>query len=193
MSAQNQLITDKARSLIGTVNGPVVAWTKISQSEIRRFMQSIPDDDPLYYDDEYAKNTRFGGVVAPPTLPITIMGQRPPGTHDPLPGLADDAGDDTSATSDDLEVGWYLGLRALIAQFPPNMLFFHGGDELEIFQLAQPGDQITCTSEVVDMYEKDGRSGHLGFVVLLYKYVNQRGELLCTSRHTEVLRESKKE
>ena len=194
MSEKHQLITDQVRSYIGTESKPLTAWAKVTSTEIRRFMQSIPDEDPIYWDEEYARASKFGGIVAPPTLPQVIVGMRPPGSPDMLLDMPDDwGGDNPTADGDPMEVGWYPGLGEMIDQFPKNMVFFHGGDDLRIYQLAALGDQVTCTSKVVDMYEKPGRSGQLGFVVIDFTYVNQKGEVLCVNRHTEVLRESAEE
>ncbi|RJP70047.1 MAG: MaoC family dehydratase [Candidatus Abyssobacteria bacterium SURF_17] len=45
----------------------------VEKGHIRRFAQAIGDDNPLYYDEEYAKKSRYGGIIAPPTFP-TVFG-----------------------------------------------------------------------------------------------------------------------
>lgn len=51
---------------VGVETAPVV--TEVDRSMIRRFAVAIGDDDPLYVDEAYARSTRFGGIVAPPTF-----------------------------------------------------------------------------------------------------------------------------
>ncbi len=41
---------------------------EVEKGMIRKFAEAIGDPNPLYYDEEYAKNTRHGGIVAPPTF-----------------------------------------------------------------------------------------------------------------------------
>ncbi len=55
--------------------------------------------------------------------------------------------------------------------------------------MPQPGDTITSQSRIVDVYEKSGRSGMLGFSVKETVFTNQNGEVLCIDRYTGVVRE----
>jgi hypothetical protein len=53
----------------------------------------------------------------------------------------------------------------------------------------RPGDAITTTSYLRDVYEKTGRSGHLVFVVWETELVNQRGETVARCRRSFVRQE----
>jgi acyl dehydratase len=44
----------------------------IEAGAIRRFVEALGDTNPLYMDPEYARQTRWGGVIAPPTFLCTI-------------------------------------------------------------------------------------------------------------------------
>jgi acyl dehydratase len=44
----------------------------IEAGAIRRFVEALGDPNPLYVDPEYARGTRWGGVIAPPTFLCTI-------------------------------------------------------------------------------------------------------------------------
>ncbi len=59
-----------ARAAIG-VRGQAVSH-RIELGAIRRFVESIGDTSPLYTDAEYARTTRFGGIIAPPTFLCTL-------------------------------------------------------------------------------------------------------------------------
>jgi hydroxyacyl-ACP dehydratase HTD2-like protein with hotdog domain len=50
------------------------------------------------------------------------------------------------------------------------------------------GDAITVQSQIVDLYEKSGRSGDLVFVVFERNYLNDRDELVVDERTTTVFR-----
>jgi acyl dehydratase len=59
------------KSVIGKTTA--VHKMEVEKGHIRRFAQAIGDDNPLYHDEEYARKSRYGGIVAPPTFP-TVFG-----------------------------------------------------------------------------------------------------------------------
>ena len=65
-------ITDAAletlRSRIGVL-GPMSPETDpYSRTQIIRYMASIGDENPLYWNEDYAAGTRWGGLTAPPRM-----------------------------------------------------------------------------------------------------------------------------
>jgi len=46
-------------------------------SSIRRYAQAISDLNPLYLDEEYAKKSEYGGIIAPPTFIFDVRRSRP--------------------------------------------------------------------------------------------------------------------
>lgn len=40
----------------------------ITKEQIQRFAKSIGDENPLYFDEEFAKKSRFGGIISPPSI-----------------------------------------------------------------------------------------------------------------------------
>jgi acyl dehydratase len=58
------------QSLIGARSTPVVNW--IERGAVRRFAEAIGDPSPLYHDEEAARRSRYGGLIAPPTFPFTL-------------------------------------------------------------------------------------------------------------------------
>jgi len=61
---------DRLRSKIGVEWEPGVY--EIEKGMIRRFVQAIDDPNPLWQNDEHARKSRYGGIVAPPTFILTI-------------------------------------------------------------------------------------------------------------------------
>lgn len=49
----------------------------IEAGAIRRFVEALGDANPLYTDAEYARTTRWGGIIAPPTFLCTISATLP--------------------------------------------------------------------------------------------------------------------
>jgi len=40
---------------------------------IQDYARAIGDLNPLYFDEEYARASRFGGLIAPPTIHVPLM------------------------------------------------------------------------------------------------------------------------
>jgi acyl dehydratase len=53
---------------------------------------------------------------------------------------------------------------------------FDAGKDIEIGAPVRPGDVLTASSTVHDIYEKTGRSGTMVFIVFRTRVSNQRGE-----------------
>jgi len=64
--AEGSLGIEGLRGKIGVAQEPRVY--EIERGMISRFAQAIDDPNPLWQDEEYAKKTRFGGIIAPPTF-----------------------------------------------------------------------------------------------------------------------------
>ena len=44
----------------------------VEKGAVRKFAEAIGDPNPLYVDEEAAKASRYGGLIAPPTFPRTF-------------------------------------------------------------------------------------------------------------------------
>ena len=144
-------MTDEAKGWIG--HETVEVSDPVSLRQIREYLAGTDDWNPLYYDEEYAKRTPYGGIIAP------RMFYRVP-LRKVLP---------ESALQED---GQYPD-RSVPGVFGRSMA---GGQEVEVFEPVRPGDVLTLTTTVLDIYEKQGRSGRLIFQVNRESYSNQRGE-----------------
>jgi acyl dehydratase len=58
-------IVERLRGRIGIERGPVVR--KIEKGALIKFAKAIGETNPLYFDEDYARGTRFGAIIAPPT------------------------------------------------------------------------------------------------------------------------------
>jgi acyl dehydratase len=172
-------ITPEIKALIGLEGEPQTCCEPVERSEVRRFAQAVMDDDPIFWNDAYVKQTRYGGVVAPPLFPL-FAHRHPPGSPDPLA---------TAATDPDFD--GFVGL--LTTGLPPVPLptlprLLNGGNEVEFYQLPKLGDRITARAKYLDIYEKTGRSGTMVFIVVETRYTNQQDEVLMISRLTLIRR-----
>jgi acyl dehydratase len=68
MSAENSHITAEIRDLLGKETPPL--YLQVEKGDIRRWAQAVGDSNPQWTDDEYARKSKYGHVVAPPTFLI---------------------------------------------------------------------------------------------------------------------------
>ncbi|MEK3937174.1 MaoC family dehydratase N-terminal domain-containing protein [Sporosarcina sp. FSL W7-1349] len=61
---------DLDKSLIGLRGQPYIV--DVERRHIRQFAEAIGDSNPLYKDEEYAANSPYGGIIAPPTFLIAL-------------------------------------------------------------------------------------------------------------------------
>ena len=65
-TAPEDIITPELRRWVGME--AQLGIEVVEAGAIRRFADAIKDPNPLYRDEEYARNTPYGGIVAPPTF-----------------------------------------------------------------------------------------------------------------------------
>ena len=68
--ADDSLIVEEMRNRIGVEGKPRVY--EIEKGLIRRFALAIGDPNPLWQDEEYAKKSKYRGIVAPPAMIIAL-------------------------------------------------------------------------------------------------------------------------
>ena len=56
---------ERLKRKIGHRSGPHVQ--AVEAGAIAKFARAIGETNPLFFDDAYARTTRFGGIIAPPT------------------------------------------------------------------------------------------------------------------------------
>ena len=92
--ADRQLLIDELRGMLSKEGKPSVV--EIDRSMIRRFVESVGDSNPLWRDEYYATNTKYGGIVVPPYFFFTSLmsgsGGRPELTL-PFDRILDGGGD----------------------------------------------------------------------------------------------------
>lgn len=64
----------------------------------------------------------------------------------------------------------------------------HGEHEFEYFQPIRPGDRLCCQMKVKDLFERDGRSGSMQFLVIDTEMKDEAGQLIAISRMTIIYR-----
>lgn len=68
MSEPEDIITPELRAWIGRDIGRVAIPEPISGSEVRRYARATGDDNPLWFDEDYARAAGYRGRVVPPMV-----------------------------------------------------------------------------------------------------------------------------
>lgn len=163
-------ITPEMRRRIG-VEGPPRTSPPVDRTLMRIWAIAISWPEPpdrLFVDEEYAKTTRFGGIIAPPYF-------------NPFAYAVDEARLSGSGRSGVGGAGQAEEGQDQASRAPGG----NAGGEAEYFGVPiRPGDVITARSKAADIYERAGRSGRTLFTVTETTWRNQRGELVRIYRGT---------
>lgn len=155
-------LTEELKSWIGR-EVTYVAPDELSKASIRLFALATGDCNPLYCDEAIARESRHGGLIAPPTFICE--------TNQLYPRLAGEDG--------------YFGHRFDLPIDGDRVI--RGGNEYVFHKPARPDDRITVTWRITDIYERKTRkAGLLLFVVSEARYTNQHGDLLAVNRETTI-------
>jgi len=155
--AEGSKITPDIQALIGVWSEPVVL--EVERGAIARYADAIGDPTPLYRDEEYAKNTKYGGIVAPPGFFGWPVG------------------------GGNIEAGM---ARVVGAVAEGGMLrILDGGIELNFYVPVRAGDTLVTYGKLADAREKETKSqGTMLFLIIEQKYLNQNGSLVAVARQT---------
>ena len=151
----------------------------IEAGHIMMFARSVGDKNPIYYDEEYAKSTEPGAIIAPPTFYMASAQFDPdyflrPKIGEPWFGSGKNpTGVDPSAGG-----GGGAG-RGL-----------HAEQHFEYHLPVKAGDVLKAEVKPGEKWEKQGkRGGKLIFSETVTEYYNQDGELAVTARSIGVVTE----
>ena len=80
-----------------------------------------------------------------------------------------------------------VSIDSLLPKFPLEKAMA-GGLKIEYHKPVHPGDWLTATRTLTDIYEKEGRSGPLIFYEVVMDVKNDEGELVIREKTTRILR-----
>ncbi len=144
----------------------------VEASHILMFARSIGDDNPIYYDEDYAKGTEPGSIIAPPTFAQASAQFDPDYLLRPKIGGDGWMGSGKEPTGIKREASGGRGGGGL-----------HAEQHFEYHRHLKPGDVLSATTKPGKTWEKQGkRSGKLVFSESITEYRDQSGELVITAR-----------
>ncbi len=97
----------------------------VCKEKIREYAKAIKNSDPLYIDEEYARKSKYGCIIAPPTFCVVF------GAHLIEPIFLDN------------ELN--LNLAMLV----------HGEQEFEFYEVVKDRDVITSNAKIINIVNKE--------------------------------------
>jgi hypothetical protein len=173
MAVSDTWISDDMRALVGREYGSTTTSVPISLSDIRKWALAIyfPEVPPrLFWDEEYAATTEFGGIVAPeefnPFAWFTADGPVMPSTFE---GVVRGTGPEEA-----------LGVAA-----PATSFILNGGIEVTYGVRMRPDDVITAgPTRVLEYKERPSRLGLMLMTTSERTWTNQKDEMVKVTHNT---------
>ena len=154
----------------------------IEASHILMFARAVGDKNPIYSDEDYARTTEPGGIIAPPTFAQASAQFDPdyflrPKIGEPWFGSAKEpTGIQRRESKSEGEGGGDRPSGAAAGGL-------HAEQHFEYHRPLRPGDVLTAESKPGKTWTKEGRrAGKLHFSESVTEYRDQNGELVVTAR-----------
>ena len=129
--------------------------TQATPDNIKNFADAVGDANPLWINEAYAKKSRCGGIIAPPTFLYNI-------NHGSSPALAPPG-----------------------QAPPMNLALLYAGAEFEFFRLIRLGDEFIVRGKSTGIVRKQSKSiGPMLFTTGEVTYSNRKKELIGILRTT---------
>lgn len=162
----DSLIPDEAAAKIGTV--VATATGAVVKRDWQRWAVSVREDNPLYFDADYAREHGYVDVICPPLyVQYAILGVTP---------------------LDTLRADGSSGAASGNLVFPKCPKRMAGGESTTFLRPSYDGDVITSVRTVESIVEKQGRSGRFVLVTWKTEYTNQRRELVAAATTSMIVR-----
>ena len=160
----------------------------VDRTGILLFASALGETNPIYWDEEYAKKTPLGGVIAPPTFATSsahwdpnhaLRGVRriPAAPQKPVPAAG---GVPAQARGSGGGGGGGLDLTRIL----------HGEQRFEYHKPVRPGMTLTVTQRPGQSWTKEGKKGGtMRFSESISEYRDEKGELVVTATSVGIVTE----
>ena len=161
----SSLIPSESLARVGEVlAGPVTV--PIDRREAQRYAYAVGDENPLYFDEKAAHSAGYRTITVPPLFITHALVLPKPANTLREDGLYEDT------TSVQREVS--------------RMMF--GGEEWDFIEPVCVGDEITATTRLADLDQKEGSKGPFVRLVRETTFVNQDEQVVARSRQIGIAR-----
>ena len=151
------MIPEEIKKLIGTSSSPKLY--EVEKGAIRRFADAVGDGNPLYQNEEYARTSKYGTIIAPPGF---------------FGWPSDQARNSPLAVDIPPELE-----SAFTRSGYPLSLVLDGGMEYEFFMPVRAGDILQAVTTVRNLRERRNETGSIIVSFLDTIYHNQDGALVA--------------
>tara|TARA_B100001989_G_scaffold245005_1_gene214345 strand:- start:57 stop:605 length:549 start_codon:yes stop_codon:yes gene_type:complete len=147
---------------------PVTSPDPVNVPMIRHWAYALSDFNPAYLDEDFAKKSRYGGIVSPPVM-LQSWTMAPP----KLEGIHERGGVPVELGENPLQFLADAGYTGIVAT----------NSEFEVERYPRVGDDITAETVFETISdEKKTAMGTGFFVTWLTTYCNQDGEVIGRQR-----------
>ena len=158
------MTAEQVNKLIGKTGDSVIM--EVEKGAIRKYADAVEDHNPIYWDEEYARNSRYGSITAPPGFfgwPTKWTKSRPTFTK-----IREEMVDTLAQA----------GYSRLV----------DAGIEYDFFHPVRAGDTLTALPRIMSISERESKGGKLLLSIVETAYTNQNGELVAKARQTLIHR-----
>ncbi len=151
-SSNDSLITKEMLDHVGVESDPWIC--EVDKTSVRMFARSVGQIDPVYYDEQAAKDAGYRSLPAPAGYLGTPI-------YNPV--AKDNA----------------LGMVGGPQPSRPLTRILNGGTEIEYLADICAGDVLTARSHIANYEERDGSIGPMLIVTSKTTYMNENDELVA--------------
>jgi acyl dehydratase len=144
----------------------------VDRTAILLFASALGETNPIYYDEEHARETPLGGVIAPPTFGVASSQWNPRHFFRGVRRIPPPAPSATRAAEARPERG----------EGGPVARILHGEQRFEYHRPLRPGMRLRVHTRPGRSWEKQGRrGGALRFSESVTEYRDESGELVLVA------------
>ena len=158
------MLPEEVTNLIGKAGN--ITIMDVEKGAIKKHADAVGDFNPIYWDEEYASNSRYGSIIAPPGF----FG---------WPTRWSESGPTYTKLREELILA--------IAQAGYERVL-DGGIEYEFFSPVRAADTLAALPKIINIFEKETKAGTLVFSVMETTYTNQNDRLVAKARNTLIHR-----
>ncbi|MDP2729736.1 MAG: MaoC family dehydratase N-terminal domain-containing protein [Dehalococcoidales bacterium] len=146
-----------------------VSTFEVEKGAIRKYADAVDDPNPLYWDEEYARKSSYGSLIAPPGFFGWPAKWEKGSTFPVFSGAM---------------LKLITGLREA-----GYTKVIDGAIDYEFFCPVRAGDSLTASAVIEDIAERKDGEGKAVFVIIETTYTNQNEDLVAKVRQIFVNRQ----
>lgn len=132
---------------------------EVGREKVKEYAVATGDLNPYYMNPEEAKKSKYGKTIAMPMFAVVYAAEM-------------------------------IRQVLLDGELSLNLpMLVHGEQEFEFYKVVYPGDVITTTGKIAEIFQKQSKSGRMNDHLIVETISkNQNGEVVCKGRWTFIVR-----